>query len=200
MNKYEMLDNISMSLGSLVAGKNKYFTEGKDSKKIPDVLKAMKTNCEWSCEEGLKEVVIKEDELEETMAYNISSWKGYEFPTIIYHHGAAEGDCELSFNNILGKYSDEIMANLIYIRAPFSMNNREFMDNIRWLNRYTFLLAGSTLIVEKIVEELKSRSNKKVIVTGASLGGFVTNLHYTYYSTADNYLPLLAGARWAMCF
>lgn len=184
-----------MSLGSVIAGKNKYFTEGKGSEKICDVLEKTKIAGRELSQEGEYEMFLEYGELKTMASYFVYKWMGLEYPTVIYHHGAAEGSGDLSFNNILGKNENEIKANLIYIRAPFSGNNKEFMRNIRRLDKYVFLLSGSTLIVEKIVKELKGKGNDRVIVTGASLGGFVTNLHYTYFNTAEYYLPLLAGAR-----
>lgn len=195
MNKYEFIDRLSMSLGSVIAGKNKYFTEGKGSERIGDVLGKMKIVGRELSQEGEYEMVLEYGGLKAVASYFVYKWIGEEYPTVIYHHGAAEGGADLSFNNILGKNENEIKANLIYIRAPFSGSNKEFMRNIRRLDKYVFLLSGSTLIVEKLVKELKGKGSDRVIVTGASLGGFVTNLHYTYFNTAEYYLPLLAGAR-----
>jgi hypothetical protein len=69
------------------------------------------------------------------------------------------------------------------------------MDSISSLSNYSVMLATSALIVEDLIGQIKRTSKNKIIVTGTSLGGFVTNLHFTYFNTADSYKPMLSGAR-----
>ncbi len=69
------------------------------------------------------------------------------------------------------------------------------MDSIARLSNYTFMLAASAQLVEELTQQLHQRGCPRVIVTGVSLGGIVTNIHFTYFHSADRYMPMLAGAK-----
>ena len=195
MNKYEFIDSFSMSIASLFTGKKRYFSKDINSKKIYELLNLIKIEMPKIDGEGYYTVNINYEEINEEAAFRVEQWKGYNYPTIIYHHGAAEGSYDFSFNRILANEKNNINANLIGIQAIFNHSNKEFMNSIKYLSNYTLMLASSVMIVESITNHIRKNGSSKIIVTGASLGGFVTNLHFTYFNTADYYKPLLAGAR-----
>ena len=56
------------------------------------------------------------------------------------------------------------------------------------------MLSVSVKLVEAIINFLKEKELGPAIVSGISLGGWVTNLHRAYYNSAEAYVPLLAGA------
>lgn len=195
MNAYGLLDEFAMSMGSAAAKKYKYFRKSVESKRVSDLLKEMSVDVPKIDGEGYYTVDIVVEGKTEEAAFKVAQWKGNEYPTIIYHHGAAEGSYDFSFNKILAKKKSDIQANLIGIQALFNHSNKEFMESIAHLSNYTEMLAGSVLLIEGLIEQIRQTSDQKIVVTGTSLGGFVTNLHFAYYNTADLYKPMLAGAR-----
>lgn len=195
MNAYELLDRFAMSMGSVAAKKYKYFCKSVESKRVSNLLKEMSVDVPKISGEGYYTVNIQFEGERKEAAFKVAQWKGDNYPTIIYHHGAAEGSYDFSFNNILAKKKSDIQANLIGIQALFNHSNKEFMESIAHLSNYTAMLAGSVLLIEGLIGQIRQISNQKIVVTGTSLGGFVTNLHFAYYNTADLYKPMLAGAR-----
>jgi len=56
------------------------------------------------------------------------------------------------------------------------------------------MLAVSVSLIDELVTHFRRSGSQAVVVSGISLGGWVTNLHRTYRGAADLYAPLLAGA------
>ncbi|MDP3386937.1 MAG: hypothetical protein Q8S24_06870 [Eubacteriales bacterium] len=194
MNIHKFVDNFSMGIAGKTV-KKKYFSKNVSSKKVKDWIEVLKLEIPSITKEGHHRIKVEYDGCINEAGIHVEQWKGSEYPTIIYHHGAAEGSYDFSFKRILTKDKSDIKANLIGIQALFNHNNKEFMDSISDLSNYTAMLATSMMMVEQIIKNLRQTSDIKVIVTGTSLGGFVTNLHFTYFGTADVYVPLMAGAR-----
>jgi hypothetical protein len=94
-----------------------------------------------------------------------------------------------------------VPANLIILRAPFhNQATGDYAVKLGDLANFVAMLAVSVTLVQRLVTRLKQQSDQPVLVTGISLGGWVTNLHRTYFNSADRYLPLLAGAALAELF
>jgi hypothetical protein len=133
-------------------------------------------------------------------AFMISQWHGADYPTILYHHGNNERPFDLgmtsknSFKNIFLAGKTPFPANLIALRAPFHTDLRIYMREVRRLDKFAAMLAVSVRLVEALVQALRVKNQREVIVTGISLGGWVTNLHKAYFDSADRYIPMLAGA------
>lgn len=196
---YELIDNFGLSVGSTLI-KKRYFSAGVESKRVRDLIKEAEADFPEIKGEGYYPFDVRHDGAVYKAAFRVEQWKGGQYPTIIYHHGAAEGSYDFSFNRILARKKNDINANLIAIQALFNHNNKEFLESIAYLSNYTLMLTASVLTVEHLINQIKKNGNSKVIVTGISLGGFVTNLHFAYYNTADVYKPILAGARLAEVF
>jgi len=56
------------------------------------------------------------------------------------------------------------------------------------------MLCTSVKLIEKLVQRLRLDFNSSILISGISLGGWVTNLHKAYFDSATAYAPLLAGA------
>ena len=125
--------------------------------------------------------------------YRIAQWKGKEYPTIIYHHGASEIPFDYGFKKIFPYKKMKIDTNLILIQAPFHASRSAFKRGMATLENYTAMIATSIQVIEKLIEEIKEINKKAINISGSSLGGFITNFHHIYYNSADNYIPLLAG-------
>ena len=96
----EFVDNYSMSIaGALI--KKKYFSEGVESRKIKEWLDHVQLDFPKINGEGYYKIKVQYDGVTNEAAFRIEQWKGIQYPTIIYHHGAAEGGYDFSFNRIL---------------------------------------------------------------------------------------------------
>ncbi|MFO7815563.1 MAG: hypothetical protein R6V14_07535 [Halanaerobiales bacterium] len=191
MNIMGILDVVALSVSSLAVRKSRYFQDDINSVSIAEHLQGIKLSIPQLSGEGFYECKAETLVGELEPAFKIAQWKGNEYPTIIYHHGASEEPFDFSFNKIFPLKKIDIDANLIAIRAPFCKTLKEFLGGVQSLNRYVAMLAVSTKMVEELI---KSSQVKITIVTGVSLGGFVTNIHHTFYNTAEYYKPMLAGA------
>ena len=200
MNFHEFADILGTSIGGLVARKHKYFSKGVESKRIIDIINLLHIDMPTINGEGYYPVGVKYENKKEEAAFNVDQWLGNNYPVIIYHHGAAEGSYDFSYKRILGKNKKDIKANLISIQAPYNHDNKEFLESIAYLSNYSFMLASSVVIVDKLISQLRELSTDKIIVTGISLGGFVANLHFTYKNSADEYRPIFSGGKLAEAF
>ena len=62
------------------------------------------------------------------------------------------------------------------------------------------MLSVSVKLIEQLVSYSREKGTSCVVISGISLGGWVTNLHHTYFNSADYYKPLMAGAGLAEVF
>nr|WP_319475082.1 alpha/beta hydrolase family protein [uncultured Sphaerochaeta sp.] len=134
-------------------------------------------------------------------AFHVVQFIGWDKPTLIYHHGNNEQPfnyghvAKNTFKTVILSNKDQFDANIINIRAPFHHNGmRQYLEKIGYLSEFTAMLSASVKLVEQLVETLKLKGNGKVVVSGVSLGGWVTNLHRSYFNSADTYIPMFAGA------
>lgn len=84
--------------------------------------------------------------------------------------------------------------NLIAVSVPFNLSLSEYLYGIGHLERFVFLLASSVQVTECLGDWLRAQGTGRIVVSGISLGGWVTNLHYSLYGCLDEYRPLFAGA------
>lgn len=68
------------------------------------------------------------------------------------------------------------------------------MGQITHLVNFAAMLAVSVEMIEALQAWSRKQGSASIIVTGISLGGWVTNLHRAFYNSADLYAPMLAGA------
>ena len=200
MNIHGLIDILGVSIGAVAYQKIRYFSRDMQSKTIEELIGEILIELPKISGEGYYKIEVEYLGQKQNAGYRIEQWKGSEYPTIIYHHGAAEGSYDFSFNRILKKNKTEIPANLIAIQALFNHSNAEFFKNIAYFSKYTLMLAASVLIIEGLISELRKLGKEKITVTGISLGGFVTNLHFAHFNSADIYKPLLAGTRMGEVF
>jgi len=200
MNKHVLFDQLTAAIASSALGKNRFFSQSIESPGYQQCLEDTTLSVR-SLEEGIHEAEAKTSVERLDAAYYVAQWKGRDHPTIIYHHGNNERPFDFSrlaknsFKNIFMESSEPIDANLIAIRAAFHNSNlKAYQKKITHLSNFVAMLAASTQLVEALVAELRKKTDSRVIVSGVSLGGWATNLHRTFYNTADAYVPLLAGA------
>ncbi len=133
-------------------------------------------------------------------AIKVEKWMGHDYPTIIYHHGNNErpfnhkAGAKNSFYTIFVKSKDQFQANLIVVRAPFhNCSLSQYQDRMAFLLYFMLMIAASVKLNELIIQEIKLHCQSPIITCGISLGGWVTNLHRSYYNSSSAYIPLLAG-------
>jgi hypothetical protein len=201
MNRHILLDNQSITMALLAAGRRRFFSESVESPSYIDYMAEMTLERPRMTGKGPFEVTARTRTGVFDPAFYVARWRGPHAPTVIYHHGSGENPFDFgalstsTFQNIFlsGDGFDEV--NLIAVRAPFHrIPAREYMKYMGHLANFTAMFATSVILIEDLVRYLKDKGIEQIIVSGISLGGWITNLHRTYCNTADVYVPLLAGA------
>jgi len=133
-------------------------------------------------------------------AFQIVQWLGSEFPVLIYHHNhnIRPFDYRPTRQNILENsiltHKDAIPVNLFALRAPYHDSFQDYSTEMGYLLNFMAMLSVSTALVDSLVSIAHERMISPIVVSGISLGGWVTNLHRAYFGSADTYIPMLAGA------
>jgi hypothetical protein len=200
MNKHVFLDNFSATIGTMISGKMKFFSESIESESFNDHIKSVKIsipeiNVEGTYETEARTIVGKLDP-----AFRIEKWLGYDYPTIIYHHGNNERPFDYrksaknTFLNIFIKAKDKFRCNLIVIRSPFHNGSlKAYQLKVTRLNNFMSMLSVSAVLTESIIKEIRTKSAAPVVTCGISLGGWITNLHRCIFNSSSAYIPLMAG-------
>ncbi len=124
---------------------------------------------------------------------------GPDAPVIVTHHGSGERPFDLRRRapNALNRalLAGTPPATVVAVRAPLHEGSRRRYDAVIGdLVAWMALLAASAGIVEAVVRRLAKDHAPPVLVTGFSLGGWVTSLHRAGWDSADCAAPLCAGA------
>lgn len=193
MNYHSFLDKLSIWVGLPFLRYKKYFRKSIESPRVKDVLGEI--SLDFPTIEGEGEYDVTADSKIGKMypKFKVKLNRGKRYPTIIYHHGNAESPYDKGFNKIFSCKREYIKANLIVVREPFQESLKTYMEKLKHLKNFVYMLATTLKITEEIINQYQSSPNK--IVSGISLGGWVTNMHHSYYNSADNYVPLLAGTK-----
>jgi hypothetical protein len=206
MNIHEFLDKTSITVASTFLGGSKYFSESVDTSTFNQHLESVKLKIPTVKGEGIYDVPTETFAGRVDPAFQVAQWHAPGLPFIIFHHGNNERPFDYgltsknSFKYIFYKQKDFEDTCLISLRAPFHKTLNEYQQKIRHLTHFVGMLAVSVKLVENLVNFARERGYLPVVVSGISLGGWVTNLHRTYYNSADAYIPMLAGASLAEVF
>jgi len=187
MNIHTLLDSIIAWTGALAARKQKFFSQSTESPTFAEYFEQLSLEAPEIEGEGKHFVEVE--------------------PPHIFHHGNNEDPFDMgrsekhSFKMIFESQKEETPANIIALRAPFhGISLKEYTSRIAHLSNFVALIAASVVLAEALVKQIKEHSEQPVLISGISLGGWVTNLHRTHYNSADCYVPLLAGAALAEVF
>lgn len=191
MSIHGLIDKVAVGLGSKFMPK--YFREGASSDSLTENLKHVSLTIPEIEGEGDYEVSAHTLVGELNGAIRLAQWSGEDHSTIIYHHGASEIPFDYGFRRIFPFKKESIPSNLFLIRAPFHRTMKDFRHGIRTLANVVAMLAVSVRLIQHLVEYNREAGTNKIIVSGTSLGGFITNIHHIHYNSADIYTPLLAG-------
>ncbi len=206
MNTHALLDEFTIRLSSLLLGRSKFFTESIDSAPILDVIEdtTLPDRSQPIHETSKNDPAIVEVETP-TGTYEAAvgawQWKRSTRPTIVFHHGSGENPFDegrfasSSLDRIFEDPSD-IEANIVAVRAPFhDLTAWKYARSMGDLSKFVGMLASSTALVQAVTEDLHAERSPAVVVSGISLGGWVTTLHQTAYDSAELYAPIFAGDR-----
>ncbi len=198
MNKHALIDSLPVTLAAFMFGNSKMFRESIESPSYEELLKTTTLKYPDIKGEGFYEVQANTLIGQLDPAFYIAQWKGYSYPTLIYHHGNNErpfhnyGFGKNTFKRIFLSVKKDIPANLIVVRAPYHCCFRTYLREIGKLSTLTSLMIASVKVVETLVDFISVKGSR-IVLSGISLGGWVTNLHRTFFNSADFYIPLLAG-------
>jgi hypothetical protein len=115
-----------------------------------------------------------------------------ELPVLVYQHGIAEIPYDKSFRGIFRRRVP-VEAHLVVVRAPFHCSYVDCLRGLVTLGHFLALCAVCVTLVEAVRLALVAQGAQGSLVTGISLGGFLTLIHHLTFGTADCYAPLLAG-------
>ncbi len=198
---HSWLDKYSVAVASATMRNHKWFTNSIESPTFTQLLEAIDFTIPEFTKEGTYEVDVTYQEEKLDPAFQVVQWIGGNVETIIYHHGNNEQPFNYhlgsknTFKTVIMAKKELFKANIINLRAPFHNSSiKQYLENIGSLSNFTAMLTTSMKLVEKLVQYTRKSGSNKIIVSGISLGGWVTNLHRSFFNSADVYLPLLAGA------
>lgn len=201
MNKHVFTDRLTATVGALVAGKMKFFSESLQARSFREYI--LESNVSMPPLNREQETELKTDghSIALDPALKVEKWIGADHPTILYNHGNNERPFDYSknakntFYHIFVKNNPDVEANLIVIRAPFhNCSIKEYQQKISRLENFMIMIATTVAVNQAVILQLKKLGCHSIIVSGISLGGWVSNLHRTHYNSADAYAPLMAGA------
>lgn len=203
MNYHELLDEATVRLGSALLGSKTFFRESIDADPITDVATEATADLRTNSfeEETLRPVTVQTPEDTYEAGYRVLDWKRPTLPTILFHHGSGEDPFDtgrLTSNSVTRLFADpgDVPANIVAIRAPFHEGSTsDYARAMGDLADFVGMLAASTALVEALRERLVRDGAPAVVVSGISLGGWVTTLHRATHDTAEMYVPLFAGDR-----
>lgn len=198
---HAFIDKYSVAMTALLMKNYRWFSDSVDSPGFQNQLSDIAMTLPLIEGEGVYELEATSSVGSLDPAFHVVKWLGPEYPTIIYHHGNNETPFHYgigsknTFQSILYKNKDEIDANLISLRAPYHNNSlKYYFEKMSKLSEFTTMLSTSVNLVESLVQMLRNSGCERVAVSGLSLGGWVTNLHRTFYNSAHVYIPIFAGA------
>jgi hypothetical protein len=201
INQHIIFDDLTANIGSLISGRKKFFAGSTDSQSFREQIRLIELNVPEINSEGTFEIRATAPAGDLDPAFRIEKWLGNDYPSIIYHHGNNERPFDYrkraknSFMNIFVKARDKFEANLIAVRAPFHNGTlKEYQEKMLSMGNFISMISASVKLNEYIISSLRMKSNAPIITCGISLGGWVTNLHRSYYNSSTAYVPFLAGA------
>lgn len=200
MNFHALIDHYTVVTGALLMGKRKFFSRSVDSPSVDELMERIRLELPEIVGEGIYEVKASTPGGELDPAFYVAQWLGADYPTLIYHHGNNERPFDFgalsknTFNNIVLKHKADFPANLIAMRAPYHQSLKVYMDKVSELDNFSTMLAVSVKLVETLQAWSRAQGSQQIVVSGISLGGWVTNMHRAFFNSADLYVPMLAGA------
>ena len=193
MNRHITMDRLSIGTGTLYGDKIRFFREGLDSESLLDITRDLVMEFTGPTEEGEYHIPVRFRSEEGIARYSLLNWAGGTQPALSVDHGGGETNYTARLRKILsGPIRSRI--NILAVSIPHNRNMKEYIHGIGSLGRFAFLLASSARLIESLGLWLREQGTGKIVASGISLGGWITNLHFSLYSSLDEYRPIFAGA------
>lgn len=128
------------------------------------------------------------------IGFRILHWGGEGAPCVVHHQGGGEQP----FDRIIrGAYpsSDTVQWTVIAAKAALQENLKQQNSAFAHLHNYVAMIAASVMLTETLFRSYWLSPSKVKVVSGYSLGGFVTMRHHLCFDSADIYIPFVAGGR-----
>lgn len=187
------MDILSIKTGSLYGDKVKFFREGIEAVPLREMPEGVELDFSPAEKEGEYSVPVRYGDIEGIARYSLLNWAGKKAPGLVFHHGSGEINYTQRIRKIFQREKHSRI-NVIAVSIPFNRSIKEYLYGIGSLGRFSFLLASSVRLTESLGVWLKNLGSEKIAVSGISLGGWITNLHYSVYGSLDEYRPIFAGA------
>jgi predicted esterase YcpF (UPF0227 family) len=207
LNIHELVDRFTAIAGRVAAGRDLFFSETIDSLPLTELISQVSLEVPEIKGTGVYTTNVTNPRPDLDPAFLVYQWKGAGYPVILFHHGNNENPFDFgrfskhSFRMIFEQNSGNIDASIIAVRAPYhGIPLKDYTSKIIHLSHFVEMLAASVVMVEKLVLQLKGKTREKILLSGISLGGWVTNLHRTCFNSANLYVPIFAGAALAEVF
>jgi hypothetical protein len=193
MNIHTLADRLITYIGGFYGDGFKYFREDTESSHISQVIRETEVDFVPPEEQGEYHIPARRREFEGSARYKIVQWAGDSAETLIYHHGSGETNYGARIQKIAAGLSGPAK-NIIAVSVPFNTTMKEYLYGVGSLARWTFMQASSVRLTEELTSWFREKGSPRIVCSGVSLGGFITNLHFSYYGTCDAYKPIFAGA------
>jgi hypothetical protein len=168
------------------------FREGHASPPLSDHLAAVELRVPPIGADGRYKLTARTLVGEVTAGFRLRLGPRADCPALIYHHGLGEFPYHRNLGWILPRRIP-VDAHLVAVRAPFHRHHLDCLRGLASLSSFVAMCAVSVTLIEALRQALQARGAQGCVVTGTSLGGFVSLLHHLEHGTADRYAPLLAG-------
>jgi hypothetical protein len=201
-----LADQAATVSGWFLPDRSRYFSASLDSAPFEDHLAAVELDPFPLTDEGVHPLRASTLVGELDPAVSVARWLGPDRPSLVLHHGNNERPFDLgrTAKNTLGKavlLPEPPPVNVLVLRAPFHAGSlRQYLQEIRSLDRFVAMLATSVGLMDALVDRLHAAGSDRVVLAGLSLGGWAVNLHRAHRGTADAYVPIFAGAALAAVF
>lgn len=201
MNYHGCIDLATVSASALALRDDKFFSRSLASPRLGETIADASIDLNTVETDGKRDVVVETPAGRCKSAYLAWKWYGDDAPTLIFHHGSGENPFEFgrfssnTFRRLFATTAWDVPVNLIAVRAPFhDRSSTAYARSMGDLAAFVGMCASSTVLVNALTEALRERGSPEVVVSGISLGGWVTNLHRAFFGTATRYVPIFAGA------
>jgi hypothetical protein len=195
MNIHIFLDRLMVGMSAVYGDKLRFFRESLESGHISDYVKRTEIDVPYPENEGEVKLSGYCGDIPIYPAYKVLQWHGPESPAIIFTHGSGDFPYYKRLQKIFPKKNRPAELNLIATNIPFNSKNKmEYIKAVGNLENFTMLLSATAVLVEELVCRLRSGGSSCISISGISLGGWITNIHKTYFDSADEYRPIFAGA------
>ena len=196
MSFHSFLDRAVLSASALTGDSMKFFNRNVESPGLKEILGSAEIASPLSLDSGEHDTAVRCGGRAVSMRYRIMSEGRRGSDILIFHHGSGDIPYYKRIKKIIRADSSGVLGDLMIIAtdSPSNRSGREYLHAAGGLDSFSKLLAFSAVLMEAVVSVCRTERPGRIIVSGISLGGWIANIHHTYFNSADIYRPVFAGA------